>query len=703
MRSNTLDNLDSPGYSDEQIPFQFREKKGEEDTHRWLKCWFEYEYEKAYPRYIMYRRYLNMYKNLDEYEGDGMMKTSSRTTGLARRKPKVRDNMIYAFTEQRIAQVSKQKTALTFIPRVQNSQDDINATKAAKLLVKARYEETDFDGDMIRMDRTTYLLGHSIYEKCWDKNQGGLAPSYVRAKAKYKEGEGALVDEATGLPLDLKKPVFIGDTKGKLWQPYEWFPESCKKKLLECDYVQTHEWVTKQLVEHKWPKAKDKIKSSEYVKWDFTTDRLDRPNNEIMIRVFWHKPSEYFPEGCRITWCDDLILEWIDFPYDHGKLPFVDERDIEVENEFWGRPFVTNIEQFYKVNNSLISGMARNHGVLNAPKVIAPEGSVDAKSWNNEYSFVQYRGAVEPKILQHQYVNRGELDFQKHCQSRAGELSGVFDISRGIVPQGITAASAIRYLDEQEHQRANPSISKRKRRVLDITRQEVSLMSQYYKETDERTIRLVGENNEFIIKSFKKLALGSIADVRYENTSSIGDSKTGAIADIIDLNAVTQNDPVFKPKEIIKLLDLGLNDAFKDEATYAIDTARTILDMLLDGEQAPPPSKTDGLLEFYSVFGRFIESLIYKTKLDEAIKQSVDDYIIGIEVLMWQKSVENTKFAQLLLAFEKYPIFFSVPQPPMPIAPTPEASQKSSGGADTGAMEFQKQEIEKQMTEQGAQ
>lgn len=701
MGPNTLDNLDNPTYTDDVVPFQFREKKGKEDTHEWLKQWFEYEYEKAFSRYVMYRRYLNMYKNLDEYEGDGLVKTSTRNGGK-NKKPKVRDNIIHEYTEHRIAQVSKQKTALTFVPRVQNDQDDLNATKAAKLLVRARYEESNFDGDMIRMDRTVYLLGHALYERCWDEQEGGFAPSYLRLKEKMKQNpDMQVIDEATGKPIDekaLAKKAKLGNTKGRLWQPYQWFPEPHKSRQDDLDYLQTHEWMPKQLVEAKWKLSKDTIKSSEYVKWDFASDRRDRPNNQVMVRTFWHRPTEFFPEGCKITWCDDVILEWIDFPYAHGKLPFEDEKDIEVENEYWGRPFIINIEQLYKVNNSLISGMARNHGVLNAPKVLFPEGSIDIKSFNNEWGGVAYRGAVEPKIMQHNYVNRGELEFQNHCQSRAGKLAGVFDISKGVVPPGITAASAIRYLDEQEHQRANPSISKRKRRILNITRMEVALMSQYYKETDERTVRLVGENNEFIIKSFKKLSLGSIADVRYENTSSIADTKTGAIADIIDLNASNQKDPVFTRKEVIKMLDLGLDEAFKDETSFAVDTARTILEAILDGEPVPPPTKADGLLEFYSVFGRFVESLVYKQKLKPEIKKAVDDYIKGLELLMWQKSVENMKFGQLLLNYEKYPMFFSAPQPPMPVQPPVEGGEETKG-MDTGKMEFQKQAIEKQMTE----
>lgn len=706
MGPNTLDNLDSPGFSDEVVPFQFRKDKTEKGTLQWLARWFEWEYERAFPRYTMYRRYLNMYKNLDEHDGDGMMKTSSRDRAISAKKAKVRDNFVYSYTEQRVSQVSRKKTALTFIPRVQNSQEDINAAKATKQLVRARYEAIDFDGQQIRADRTTYLLGHSHYEVCWDPEEGDLAPSYLRLKEKVKANktDKPLIDEATGRPIELKdlenKKIRVGDAKGKLWQPYECFPEPGKDKLVKCDYFQTHEWSDKEYVEHKWKNADGKITSSEYVKWDFGSDRLEKPNNKIMVRTFWHRPTEFFPEGCKIVWCDDLILEWIDFPYDHGKLPFVEDKDIEVEGEYWGRPFVTNIEQLYKINNSLISGMARNHGVLNAPKVMFPEGSVDIKSLNNDYGALQYRGAIKPEILQHQYVNKGEIDFQKYLQSRSGELSGVYDISRGVVPQGITAASAIRYLDEQELQRANPSISKRNRRILDITRLFVSTMSQYYKDTDERTIRLVGENNEFIVKSFKKLSLGSIADVRYENTSSLADTKTGAIADIIDLNASNQKDPVFGRKEIVKLLDLGLDDAFKDETSYAVDTARTILESILDGEDVPPPAKTDGLLEFYSIFGRYVESLTYKTKLDPQIKQAIDNYILGLELLMWQKSVENIKFQQALLNFEKFPMFFSVPTPPVPVTPPP-----TEGGApntmDTSKLEFQKQGIEKQINEQG--
>lgn len=712
MAAKTLDNMDDPSQTGELVPFQFREDKTEKGTLEWLRNWFEWEYEKAHPRFVMYRRFINMYKNVGDGESDGMVKTSNRDRGLSGRKPKIRDNFVHSYTEQRVSRVSRKKVALAYIPQDQTAIEDINATEAAKLLVDYRYASEDFDGKMTRMDRTVFLLGHGMYETCWNKDIGPVAPSFQRAREKFKEqykGKVPKLDEEGNVIEGefYDKGPTIGDMEGKLWQPYKFFPEPGKPRLDVTDYLDTFEWKNRHWVEHKYRKAKDKITGSQYVKWDYSKNVVEVPEGEVMIHTFWHKPTEFFPEGCKIIWCDDLILSWEAFPYEYGdegyRLPFEDERDIELEEEFWGLPFIINIEQFYKVNNSLISGMARNHGVLSAPKYIYPEGSVDVKSLNNEFSGVAYRGAIAPQVLQHNYVNAGELEFQKYVQGRAGEHSTVFDISRGIVPNGVTAAQAIRYLDEQESQRANPSISKRNSRVVRITKLYVKGMAQFYTETDGRTVRIVGRNNEYIIKSFKKLALNRIADIRLQNTSAIADTKTGAVADIIDLNASNQKDPVFGRKEIIKMLDLGLDEAFKDEASYAVETARTILQMLLEGEEVPPPAKTDGLLEFYAILGRFVESVSYKTRMKPEQKKPIEDYIEAVEMLMWQKRMENPKFAMMMAEYEKYPMFFSPPEPPQsPVAPPGGAPPMGqTGGPDMSKMSLTQKSIEQDMKQQG--
>lgn len=44
----TLDDFENTDYSEAVVPFQFREETDREGTHKWLKLWFEREYEKAH-------------------------------------------------------------------------------------------------------------------------------------------------------------------------------------------------------------------------------------------------------------------------------------------------------------------------------------------------------------------------------------------------------------------------------------------------------------------------------------------------------------------------------------------------------------------------------------------------------------------------------------------------------------------------------
>ena len=70
-----------------------------------------------------------------------------------------------------------------------------------------------------------------------------------------------------------------------------------------------------------------------------------------------------------------------------------------------------------------------------------------------------------------------------------------------------------------------------------------------------------------MIKKIKKANFALVKDLKLRNTSALPDSKTGRISTIVDLNISTQTDPIFRKEEIIQLLDLGMDDAFKSEAT----------------------------------------------------------------------------------------------------------------------------------------
>jgi hypothetical protein len=370
MSFQTFDNLDEAMSTEAVVPFQFREDKTQDGTLEWLNRRFERAYENAFPRFVMYKRYLNMYKNLREDSGDGLTMTSTRNVPGNSRKPKMRDNLVWDLVDQKTAEISKSSTKVAFIPQSYFDQDDINNAKACKILCQSRMEELKFDRLMSKMDRLMFLTGHVVTEICWNKEIGPLNPKYTEKK------------KATGkVPRTTKEGVVIegeyisddemrlGDVDIKIHLPWYVFPEETKKTLKDMDYIETIEWKFREEVEAEYPKAKGKISENSHVFWDMASKDLDVPENMVMVRTFWHKPTKFFPAGCKIIYCEDLILDWEDFPYEDKELPFVDDKDIECFDEFWGRPFIVNIEQFYRMNNSLWSGLARNHGMLNTFRV----------------------------------------------------------------------------------------------------------------------------------------------------------------------------------------------------------------------------------------------------------------------------------------------------------------------------------------------
>lgn len=681
MAFETFDDLDSPLSAEAVVPFQFREDKTTEGTKEWLNDRFRRVYENSFTRFVMYKRYLNMYKNISDESGDGLTKTNVRYVPGSSKKPKMRDNIVWDLVDQKVAEISKSTPKVAFIPQSYFDQDDINNAKACKILCQSRMEEMKFEQLLSKQDRIMFLFGHTISEICWDEDAGPLNPKYEAKKKQYggkvpKTTEEGIVIEGQYLKDDEMK---LGDVTIKPLLPWCCFPEETKKSIKDCDYFETIEWKFKEEVEATWPKSKGKLLQNSHVLWEMSSASLAVPENMVMVRTFWHKPTKFFTEGCKITYCDDVILEWIDFPYADQELPFVEDKDIDIMDEFWGRPFVVNIEQYYRMNNSILSGQARNHGVLNAPKYIAPEGSVDKQSLNNDFGLIQYRGGTAPQILQHNYVNRGEIELMTAISSRTGKLARLFDISRGTVPPGITAAQAMRLLEDQQFQAMSVTSNNRKQRVLDLYRMVIKRMAQYYKPDDGRMARILGANNSYLMSSFTKFDFNMIYDLRIENKSAMSDTQAGRMAEIIDLNTANQQDPLFGKKEMVKLLNLNLTEAFADEVTYGVDTARQCLDMIVNGEQPPAPEQTDGLLEFLAVFSRFVESPEFKFVVKDQTKKDILDYIAAIEMLCYERSMKNQKFALELQRFEKFPMVFTPPEAMLPqqAMPQPTAGETS--------------------------
>lgn len=641
-------------YSDVK-PFALRDKKDDEGTLEWLNQNFDQMEKKAQSRIISYQRWSYMYKgihwrNLDHRDS----RYGGRDAQHSERKPRMVDNFIMEFIDARSAQMARLGSNFTAIPW-NNEIGDENVAKACSKLLKGRAEEMDLDKIHRDMDTTKYKFGTAFLMIKWDEDCGPLHPAFKKLKDLYPEG----------IPKPIKKRlkkenIKVGDVKAYVLTPDRLYPEMHKECWKKVNHVDEVEWQNIHELKAEYPTKEIMENQRNY--YDYSTHEITRPADQVMVRHFYHKPTKHLPEGEYIKYTDSAILERKAYPFVHGELPFVVDKDIAIENELWGRPAISQIEQMQRHYNNIASAQARDLGIGSAPKWMVPKGAADFRTINNEFTIVEFKGPVAPQLVKGSPISPDGIIIQDRMEKRMSKHMKVYDISRGEVPTGITANSALRFLDEQESQILAPDERKRKRRVLDTYRMMAQLMQQYYKADDGRTLRTLGKNNEYQIEDMSKADFSKVFDIRLENTSALPDTKTGKIAAIIDLNAMTQTDPIFRREDVVNMLDLATEETFTETATYSLDCAKMIFEKMLNGEEVPEPELHDDLIVYYTTMFMAKESYQFKMTVPDNVKRNIYQYITTLEGLLFLKSQKNNKLAMELELLNYYPSFFELPK-----------------------------------------
>lgn len=664
-------------------PFQFRDDPNDKKkTLEWLNTNFDTIETASQSRFIVYRRHHALYKGIHWRFND--TRNSERDIEYSERKPRHTVNFIQEMVDTKVAQMARHRTSVALIP-AHDEQSDINNAKGCKLLIDARSEEISIEEIHQEADRIKYIYGIVFQMVGWDESAGPLHPAYRRITEQFN---GGIPKEISKKIKGRGKPIHIGDVTVDNYGPDRIFPELNRKKWDDVNHFDFIEWVHIDELKADYPQVSEDILENKRYMFDFELMEVSHPSNMVMVRHFYHRKTKYLPEGAYIKYTDDVILEQGAFPYHDGRLPIVWDGDINVYGELWPRSFISNIDQMQRYYNNIQSSHARDVGMGSAPKWVAPKGSCEISSFNNEFTVMEFRGPIPPQLVQNNPVSMQSLEIQDRLEKKIAQMSKVYDITRGEVPQGVTANSALRFLDEQESQRIMPEEIKRKNRVVAVYKMMLMRMAQFYRPSDGRMVRKLGMNNEYLIKSIKNADFTQIYDIRMQNSSSLPDTKTGRISTIVDLNMSTQTDPIFTKEEIIKLLDLGLDDAFKDSATVAVDAAKETLELLLEGEPAPQPEVWDNLLVHYSVFSKAIQSVNFKLKVDPEIRQNILRHVMVIEGLMFERAQKNVKFLGELMTMDNYPVLFTTPVPLSSLMPV---QPDSSVGADTSKIKTMNQ------------
>jgi hypothetical protein len=437
-----------------------------------------------------------------------------------------------------------------------------------------------------------------------------------------------------------------------------------KRNLADVDYCFTRELVNTQELRQRYPEKASKIKDLEECQvYDYEKMEMRPARGEQIIYTFWHRRSPMMDKGRKIVFLKDVILENEESPFSHDQLPFVRFTDMDYPGELYGVSFFENIKQLTGTYNNITNMLLRNIVLASHPKWMVPAGSVALDRLGNDITIVQYKGPQAPVLATSPTVPGDVFSFREKIKEEFQQISGVFGVSRGEPPPGIKAGVALQFLSEQESERYNELVLKYNDMILGIAQMTLAVCGDYYDESDERMIRVIGKNNAWMTKFFDVAYLEKDYDIRIQNSSALPRSLAARTQTLLDLNERFPDQ--FTSEQVIDLLDLGQADKFIDSATVAVRTAQAENEELLkEGKQALSeeqlaPKEFENHILHWREHTRMVQEYSFKYQTPEAVQERMINHIMAHEMLMMEGAKKNPKFAEELSKLALFPLFYT--------------------------------------------
>jgi len=288
-------------------------------------------------------------------------------------------------------------------------------------------------------------------------------------------------------------------------------------------------------------------------------------SHNVIVKEVWIKPCRQFPDGLVVAVANQKLLPLkkieepqeptpgqegelapdpetdsktpqgtMEWPFDHKQYPFI-RRGHTMSGKFYDSSFVTTIIPLQREYNRTRSQIIENKNITARPQWAIQAGSMDVRQLTTEPGAVmQYApGATPPKPVEMQSLPGYVMDHVERTSMEMDELASQNEVSKGNVPPGVEAATAIAYLQERDDSAVSYAVRNRERAYQVATQQMLSLVQQYW--DAQRIVRVVGENSSYDSFVLKGADLKENTDYRVVTGSGTPISRAAQKAEILEL------------------------------------------------------------------------------------------------------------------------------------------------------------------------
>lgn len=451
-----------------------------------------------------------------------------------------------------LAQLTGNRPNATVVPA--SSEDrDMYAAMAAEQIWYNQYVDKKLKHVIRRAMWWTLVCGNGFIKTYWDPSQG-------------PNEEVKVMDPETGQPMTMKGPP-IGDIVYQPETPFHVLCPDFREEELENQPFLLHaqtkspDWVKMRFPDFDDKKGILKTGSGDphsVLEDTFLnlvgTQTIEKYNSVIVLEC-WIKPGMLprYPQGAIFTVVGDQIVQAFEgWPYQHGKYPFA-KFDHIPGGKFYSSSNIEDIIPIQKEYNRTRGQITEAKNRMAKPQLAAAKGSIDPKKITSEPGLViLYTPGMEPPTpIPLQGLPNYVLEELDRMLTDWADIVGQHEVTRGQVPPGVTAATAISYLQERDESKLAHTFDSLEEGIEKTAQMALSYVQEFWDQ--ERTVRVTGPDGSFDALAFKGSDLRNNIDIRIEGGSALPNSKAAKQALIMDLMKFG----FVEPNKGLELMDMG--------------------------------------------------------------------------------------------------------------------------------------------------
>lgn len=270
--------------------------------------------------------------------------------------------------------------------------------------------------------------------------------------------------------------------------------------------------------------------------------------SQVAVKEIWIKPNVRFPQGAMFVWAGDKIL-WSSmgptgdpiWPLYKPEYPFT-KFDGVPTGRFYGDSSIVDLLPLQKEYNRTRSQIIEAKNQMAKPQLMAPKGSIDAHKITSEPGLVIFYtpGYEKPTPLPLTPLPNYVLQELDRSLLDIADISGQHEVSSGTVPSGVTAASALSFLQEQDDTMIAPVIQALESGVERLGRHFLCHVQQYW--DIPQTVKVLGPDNTWEIQQLMGSDLEGNTDLNVQAGSAMPRllaAKQAFIMELVDKQIIT--------------------------------------------------------------------------------------------------------------------------------------------------------------------